>query len=80
MIVKITHRKKKEENMHLQMAGLDIYRRPLATSKQNHSFIPGKSRINYAGPVYDEKEMINLLNNNQFPFSSFFHINIPPNI
>ena len=39
--------------------------------KQNHPFIPGKSRINYAGRVYDEKEMINLWNNNQFLVSSF---------
>ena len=29
--------------------------------KQNRHFIPGKSRINYAARVYDEKEMINLV-------------------
>jgi len=29
--------------------------------KSDSSFIPGKSRINYAGRVYDEKEMINLV-------------------
>ena len=29
--------------------------------KQNQPFIPGKSRINYAGRVFDEKEMINLV-------------------
>jgi len=29
--------------------------------KQNQTFIPGKSRINYAGRVFDEKEMINLV-------------------
>ncbi len=29
--------------------------------KQNQPFVPGKSRINYAGRVYDEKEMINLV-------------------
>ena len=28
---------------------------------QNRPFVPGKSRINYAGRVYDEKEMINLV-------------------
>lgn len=31
------------------------------THKQNQFFIPGKSRINYAGRVFDEKEMINLV-------------------
>ena len=30
--------------------------------KQNQPFIPGKSRVPYAGRVYDEKEMINLVN------------------
>jgi len=29
--------------------------------KQNQPFIPGKSRVPYAGRVYDEKEMINLV-------------------
>ena len=29
--------------------------------KSDTSFIPGKSRINYAARVYDEKEMINLV-------------------
>ena len=29
--------------------------------KSDSSFIPGKSRINYAGRVYDEKEIINLV-------------------
>jgi len=29
--------------------------------KQREKFIPGKTRINYAGRVYDEKEMINLV-------------------
>jgi len=29
--------------------------------KDQEKFIPGKSRINYAGRVYDEKEMINLV-------------------
>ena len=28
---------------------------------QNDSFIPGKSRINYAGRVFDEKELMNLV-------------------
>ncbi len=28
---------------------------------QSSEFIPGKSRINYAGRVFDEKEMINLV-------------------
>ena len=29
--------------------------------KKSDPFIPGKSRINYAGRVYDEKEMVNLV-------------------
>jgi len=29
--------------------------------KQQKKFIPGKTRINYAGRIYDEKEMINLV-------------------
>ncbi|NQU19631.1 lipopolysaccharide biosynthesis protein RfbH, partial [bacterium] len=29
--------------------------------KEEEKFIPGKTRINYAGRVYDEKEMINLV-------------------
>lgn len=29
--------------------------------KENEKFIPGESRINYAGRVYDEKEMISLV-------------------
>jgi CDP-6-deoxy-D-xylo-4-hexulose-3-dehydrase len=28
---------------------------------QNKEFVPGKSRVNYAGRVFDEKEMINLV-------------------
>lgn len=28
--------------------------------KQNEEFVPGSSRVNYAGRVYDEKEMVNL--------------------
>ena len=30
--------------------------------KEQEKFIPGKTKINYAGRVYDEKEMINLVN------------------
>lgn len=30
--------------------------------KSQNKFIPGKTKINYAGRVYDEKEMINLVN------------------
>ena len=30
-------------------------------SKKHEKFIPGKSRINYAGRVYDEKEIVNLI-------------------
>lgn len=29
--------------------------------QQEQEFIPGKSRVNYAGRVYDEKEMVNLV-------------------
>jgi CDP-6-deoxy-D-xylo-4-hexulose-3-dehydrase len=29
--------------------------------KENNTFIPGKSRVNYAGRVFDEKEIINLV-------------------
>ena len=29
--------------------------------KNEERFIPGKTRINYAGRVYDEKEIINLV-------------------
>ena len=29
--------------------------------KQKQPFVPGKSRINYAGRVYDEKEMVSLV-------------------
>ena len=29
--------------------------------KQNEDFAPGKSRVNYAGRVFDEKEMLNLV-------------------
>ena len=29
--------------------------------KQNEEFVPEKSRVNYAGRVFDEKEMINLV-------------------
>lgn len=28
---------------------------------QNHDFIPGESKVNYAGRVFDEKEMMNLV-------------------
>ena len=30
-------------------------------SEENNQFIPGKSRVNYAGRVFDEKEMVNLV-------------------
>ena len=30
-------------------------------SKNEEKFIPGKTRVNYAGRVYDEKEIINLV-------------------
>ncbi|HPF07698.1 MAG TPA: aminotransferase class I/II-fold pyridoxal phosphate-dependent enzyme, partial [Spirochaetota bacterium] len=30
-------------------------------SEENNEFIPGKSRVNYAGRVFDEKEMLNLV-------------------
>ena len=29
--------------------------------KKKASFIPGKTKINYAGRIYDEKELINLV-------------------
>ena len=37
------------------------YYRLVHAPKQNAEFVPGKSRVNYAGRVFDEKEMINLV-------------------
>lgn len=40
---------------------LDRVRKFYKHGKSGEKFIPGKSRINYAGRIYDEKEMINLI-------------------
>ncbi len=37
------------------------YYRLVHKTKQNEPFVPGKSRVNYAGRVFDEKEMQNLV-------------------
>jgi len=37
------------------------YYRLVHAPKQNAEFVPGKSRVNYAGRVFDEKEMANLV-------------------
>lgn len=37
------------------------YYRVVHASKQTAEFVPGKSRVNYAGRVFDEKEMTNLV-------------------
>jgi len=39
----------------------DRIKRLYKLRKEQESFIPGKTRINYAGRVYDEKEMISLV-------------------
>ncbi|MBI4839265.1 MAG: lipopolysaccharide biosynthesis protein RfbH [Nitrospirae bacterium] len=38
-----------------------LFYRSIHKPTQNSEFIPGQSRINYAGRVFDEKEMINLI-------------------
>jgi len=38
------------------------YYRLVHQAKQQEQFVPGKSRVNYAGRVFDESEMRNLLN------------------
>ena len=37
------------------------YYKIIHKSEQDQPFIPGKSRVNYAGRVFDEKEMVNLI-------------------
>ena len=37
------------------------YYQQIHAPKQKAPFVPGKSRLNYAGRVYDEKEMVNLV-------------------
>ena len=37
------------------------YYRLVHAPKQSAEFVPGKSRVNYAGRVFDEKEMTNLV-------------------
>ena len=37
------------------------YYRLVHKTKQDEPFVPGKSRVNYAGRVYDEREMANLV-------------------
>ena len=37
------------------------YYRLVHQAKQKDPFVPGKSRVNYAGRVFDEKEMQNLV-------------------
>ena len=37
------------------------YYRLVHQAKQKEPFVPGKSRVNYAGRVFDEKEMQNLV-------------------
>jgi CDP-6-deoxy-D-xylo-4-hexulose-3-dehydrase len=39
-----------------------VIKRSFAANRNSEKFIPGKSYINYAGRVYDEKELINLVN------------------
>ena len=36
------------------------YYRLVHRPKQEEAFVPGKSRVNYAGRVFDEREMANL--------------------
>ena len=40
---------------------VEEYYRLVHQPKSSASFIPGKSRVNYAGRVFDEKEMVNLV-------------------
>ena len=40
---------------------VEEYYRLVHPPKSSASFIPGKSRVNYAGRVFDEKEMVNLV-------------------
>ena len=37
------------------------YYRLVHQKKQKEPFVPGKSRVNYAGRVFDEKEMLRLI-------------------
>ncbi len=37
------------------------YYRLVHKAKRDETFEPGKSRVNYAGRVFDEKEMTNLV-------------------
>lgn len=40
---------------------VEEYYKLVHAPKQSSEFIPGKSRVNYAGRVFDEKEMVNLV-------------------
>ncbi|MGZ3748712.1 MAG: lipopolysaccharide biosynthesis protein RfbH [Pseudobdellovibrionaceae bacterium] len=48
-----------EAREHIKNLVADYYHK-FHAPKQNEEFIPGSSRVNYGGRVYDEKEMVNL--------------------
>lgn len=51
----------KEELLRKQIKSLVVeYYKEIHKPAQELSFIPGESRVNYAGRVFDEKEMLNL--------------------
>lgn len=49
----------KEAREHIKSLVAEYYRK-FHEPKQTEEFVPGTSRVNYAGRVYDEKEMVNL--------------------
>jgi len=49
----------KEAREHIKSLVAEYYRK-FHEPKQNLEFVPGQSKVNYAGRVYDEKEMVNL--------------------
>lgn len=50
-----------EHAQQLHSAILDLVREYHAAAHRPKPFIPGKSRIQYSGRVYDEQEMLNLV-------------------
>jgi CDP-6-deoxy-D-xylo-4-hexulose-3-dehydrase len=49
-----------EEELRSKIA--ELVRQFYLESKKSGNFVPGKSKIHYAGRVYDEKEMVSLVN------------------
>ena len=48
-------------NPQLRSRILDLVREYHATAHPHRPFVPGESRVNYSGRVYDEREMVNLV-------------------